>query len=127
MARGLGTAIGVSVTAIAFAAGRGLITVALLMIAVSIGAGIIAVGWSVPRSARISRPEPRSLSPPAGGYQRAGVLTDPPGAPRPLEQHEVGERLSDGRAAHEALDLGPVARPAQQQRHVPAGGARATR
>ena len=49
MARGLGTAVGVSVTAIAFAAGRGLITVALLMIAVSIGAGLIAVGWSVPR------------------------------------------------------------------------------
>ncbi|HEY6469885.1 MAG TPA: MFS transporter [Candidatus Dormibacteraeota bacterium] len=49
MARGLGTAIGVSVTAIAFAAGRGMITVALLMIAVSIGAGLVAVGWSVPR------------------------------------------------------------------------------
>jgi EmrB/QacA subfamily drug resistance transporter len=49
MARGLGTAIGVSVTALAFAAGRGLITVALLMILVSIAAGIIGVAWSVPR------------------------------------------------------------------------------
>ncbi len=52
MARGLGTAIGVSVTSLAFAAGRGLITVALLMLAVSIAAGIIGVGWSVPRIRR---------------------------------------------------------------------------
>jgi EmrB/QacA subfamily drug resistance transporter len=46
MSRGLGTAVGVSVTSIAFAAGHGLITVALLMVAVSIAAGIIAVAWS---------------------------------------------------------------------------------
>ena len=46
MSRGLGTAIGVSVTSIAFAAGHGLISVALLMIAVSIAAGIIGVAWS---------------------------------------------------------------------------------
>ena len=52
MARGLGTAIGVSVTSLAFAAGRGLITVALLMILVSIAAGIVGVGWSVPRIRR---------------------------------------------------------------------------
>ena len=52
MARGLGTAIGVSVTSLVFAAGRGLITVALLMLAVSIAAGIIGVAWSVPRIRR---------------------------------------------------------------------------
>ena len=52
MARGLGTAIGVSVPSLAFAAGRGLITVALLMILVSIAAGIIGVAWSVPRIRR---------------------------------------------------------------------------
>jgi MFS family permease len=52
MARGLGTAIGVSVTSLAFAAGRGLIAVALLMIFVSIAAGITGVAWSVPRIRR---------------------------------------------------------------------------
>ena len=52
MARGLGTAIGVSVTSLAFAAGRGLISVALLMIFVSIAAGIIGVAWSVPHIRR---------------------------------------------------------------------------
>jgi EmrB/QacA subfamily drug resistance transporter len=52
MGRGLGTAIGVSVTSLAFAAGRGLITVALLMLAVSIAAGLISVAWSVPRIRR---------------------------------------------------------------------------
>ncbi len=46
MSRGLGTAVGVSATSIAFAAGRGLTTVALLMVAVSIAAGIIGVAWS---------------------------------------------------------------------------------
>jgi EmrB/QacA subfamily drug resistance transporter len=49
MARGIGTALGVSMTSLAFAAGRGLVTVALLMLAVSVAAGVIAVTWSGPR------------------------------------------------------------------------------
>jgi hypothetical protein len=36
-------------TSLAFAAGRGLVTVALLMLAVSVAAGVIAVTWSGPR------------------------------------------------------------------------------
>jgi EmrB/QacA subfamily drug resistance transporter len=54
MSRGLGTAVGVSATSIAFAAGHGLVAVSLLMMAVSIGAGIIGVAWGTTtrRSAR---------------------------------------------------------------------------
>ncbi|MGA7988297.1 MAG: MFS transporter [Candidatus Dormiibacterota bacterium] len=54
MSRGLGTAVGVTVTSISFAAGRGLITVSLLMLAVSIAAGIIGVAWGA-TSSRIAR------------------------------------------------------------------------
>jgi EmrB/QacA subfamily drug resistance transporter len=46
MARGVGTALGVSVTSLAFAAGRGLITISLLLVVVAIAAGIIGVTWT---------------------------------------------------------------------------------
>jgi EmrB/QacA subfamily drug resistance transporter len=50
MARGMGTALGVAVTSLAFAAGRGLVTISLLLLAAAIVAGVIGVTWSGSRS-----------------------------------------------------------------------------
>ncbi|HEY8763053.1 MAG TPA: MFS transporter, partial [Solirubrobacteraceae bacterium] len=49
-ARGIGTALGVSVTSLVFAAGRGLITISVLLLAAAIMAGIIGVTWTGSRS-----------------------------------------------------------------------------
>jgi EmrB/QacA subfamily drug resistance transporter len=43
MARGIGTALGVSTTSLVFAAGRGLITISVLLLAAAIAAGVIGV------------------------------------------------------------------------------------
>jgi EmrB/QacA subfamily drug resistance transporter len=59
MARGVGTAIGVAATSLAFAAGRGLVTISLFLVVVAIAAGIIAVAW--PGTA--SRAQPAALPP----------------------------------------------------------------
>ena len=48
MARGLGTALGVALTSLVFASGRGITSVALVLVAVAILAGIISVTWSSP-------------------------------------------------------------------------------
>jgi EmrB/QacA subfamily drug resistance transporter len=46
MARGLGTALGVSVTSVVFATGRGLTSVALLLLAVAVLTGAVSVTWT---------------------------------------------------------------------------------
>jgi MFS family permease len=46
MARGLGTALGVALTSLAFASGRGITSVALLLMAIAVLAGTISVIWS---------------------------------------------------------------------------------
>jgi len=46
MARGLGTALGVALTSLVFASGRGITSVALLLLAVALLAGVISVTWS---------------------------------------------------------------------------------
>ncbi|MFI5286506.1 MAG: MFS transporter, partial [Candidatus Dormibacteria bacterium] len=48
MARGLGTALGVALTSLVFASGRGITSVALVLLAVAILAGVISVTWSSP-------------------------------------------------------------------------------
>jgi EmrB/QacA subfamily drug resistance transporter len=48
MARGLGTALGVALTSLVFASGRGITSVALVLLAVAILTGIISVTWSSP-------------------------------------------------------------------------------
>ena len=48
MARGLGTALGVALTSLVFASGRGITSVSLVLVAVAILAGIISVTWSSP-------------------------------------------------------------------------------
>jgi EmrB/QacA subfamily drug resistance transporter len=64
MARGVGTALGVAVTSLAFAAGRGLITISLFLCAVAVAAGIIAVAPAGRRSrARPAARPPSLLSP----------------------------------------------------------------
>ncbi len=50
MARGMGTALGVAVTSLAVAAGRGLATVSLLLLTAAIVAGVVGVIWSGSRS-----------------------------------------------------------------------------
>ena len=50
MARGLGTALGVALTSLVFASGRGLTSVALLLLAVALLAAVISAIWT--RSAR---------------------------------------------------------------------------
>ena len=55
MARGLGTALGVALTSLVFASGRGIMSLALLLLVVALLAGIISVTWS--RSAdRVTSP-----------------------------------------------------------------------
>jgi hypothetical protein len=46
MARGLGTALGVALTSLVFATGRGITSVGLLLMAIAILAGAISVVWS---------------------------------------------------------------------------------
>jgi low temperature requirement protein LtrA len=46
MARGLGTALGVALTSLVFAAGRGITSVAVLLLITAILAGVISVTWS---------------------------------------------------------------------------------
>jgi EmrB/QacA subfamily drug resistance transporter len=46
MARGLGTAIGVALTSLVFASGRGITSVALLLLAIAVLTGAISVVWS---------------------------------------------------------------------------------
>jgi MFS family permease len=46
MARGLGTALGVSVTSVVFATGRGLTSVAILLLAVAVLTGAVSVTWT---------------------------------------------------------------------------------
>jgi hypothetical protein len=46
MARGLGTALGVALTSLVFAAGRGITSVAVLLLVAAILAGVISVTWS---------------------------------------------------------------------------------
>ena len=53
MARGLGTALGVALTSLVFATGRGITSVGLLLMAIAILAGAISVVWS--RSAGTAR------------------------------------------------------------------------
>jgi EmrB/QacA subfamily drug resistance transporter len=48
MARGLGTALGVALTSLVFASGRGITSVALVLLSVAILTGIISVTWSSP-------------------------------------------------------------------------------
>jgi EmrB/QacA subfamily drug resistance transporter len=48
MARGLGTALGVALTSLVFASGRGITSVALLLLVVALLTGAISVTWSVP-------------------------------------------------------------------------------
>jgi EmrB/QacA subfamily drug resistance transporter len=50
MARGTGAALGVSTTTLVFAAGRGLITISLLLLAAAIAAGVIGVAGTGSRS-----------------------------------------------------------------------------
>jgi EmrB/QacA subfamily drug resistance transporter len=50
MARGIGTALGVSATSLVFAAGRGLITISVLLLAAAISAGVIGVAGTRSRS-----------------------------------------------------------------------------
>jgi EmrB/QacA subfamily drug resistance transporter len=56
MARGIGTALGVSMTSLTFAAGKGLVTIALLLLAATVAAGVIGVTWSESRPARAAVP-----------------------------------------------------------------------
>lgn len=53
MSRGLGTALGVAMTSLVFAAGRGLITASMLLLAVAVLAGIVAVAWTRSRPAAV--------------------------------------------------------------------------
>jgi MFS family permease len=46
MARGVGTAIGVALTSLVFATGRGITSVAFLLLAIAILTGVISVVWS---------------------------------------------------------------------------------
>jgi EmrB/QacA subfamily drug resistance transporter len=46
MARGLGTALGVSLTSLVFATGRGLTSVAILLLALAVLAGAVSVTWT---------------------------------------------------------------------------------
>jgi hypothetical protein len=46
MARGVGTAIGVALTSLVFASGRGITSVALLLLAIAVLAGAISIVWS---------------------------------------------------------------------------------
>ena len=46
MARGVGTALGVALTSLVFAAGRGIMAVALLLLAIAILTGAISLVWS---------------------------------------------------------------------------------
>lgn len=48
MSRGVGTALGVSLTSLAFAAGRGLTTVSVVFLAITVATGAIAVLWPGP-------------------------------------------------------------------------------
>ena len=48
MARGLGTALGVAVTSLVLASGRGFTFIALILVAVALLAGLISVTWSGP-------------------------------------------------------------------------------
>jgi len=54
MARGLGTALGVALTSLVFASGRGITSVALLLLSVAVLAGVISVAWSTPRNRTVS-------------------------------------------------------------------------
>jgi EmrB/QacA subfamily drug resistance transporter len=58
MARGIGTALGVSITSLVFAAGRGLITTSVLLLATAIAAGVIGVAGTGSRS---PSPQPPTL------------------------------------------------------------------
>jgi hypothetical protein len=46
MARGVGTALGVALTSLVFASGRGITSVALLLLAIALLTGAISVVWS---------------------------------------------------------------------------------
>jgi hypothetical protein len=46
MARGLGTALGVALPSLVFASGRGITSVAVLLLGVALLAGAIGVTWS---------------------------------------------------------------------------------
>ena len=48
MARGLGTALGVALPALLFASGRGITSVALMLVVISLLAGVVGVAWSAP-------------------------------------------------------------------------------
>jgi MFS family permease len=50
MARGVGTALGVALTSLVFATGRGITSVALVLMAIAILTGAISVIWSKPSS-----------------------------------------------------------------------------
>jgi MFS family permease len=54
MARGLGTALGVALTSLVFASGRGITSVALLLLAVSVLTGVVSVLWSKPAGSVVS-------------------------------------------------------------------------
>ena len=54
MARGLGTALGVALTSLVFASGRGITSVALLLLAVSVLTGVVSVLWSKPVGSVVS-------------------------------------------------------------------------
>ena len=53
MSRGLGTALGVSITSLVLSAGRGLTSISLLLLAMAVVAGAVAVVWTGPRSQEV--------------------------------------------------------------------------
>jgi hypothetical protein len=54
MARGLGTALGVALPSLVFASGRGITSVALLLLVVALLTGAISVTWSAPFARPVS-------------------------------------------------------------------------
>jgi hypothetical protein len=55
MARGLGTALGVALTSLVIASGRGIASVSLVLIVVALLAGTISVTWPGPSGRAASR------------------------------------------------------------------------
>ena len=54
MARGLGTALGVALPSLVFASGRGITSVALMLLVVVLLAGVVGVTWSMPSNPAVS-------------------------------------------------------------------------